>query len=371
MDRKIAERRAAGADVISLGIGDPDQPTPRHIVDAATEAIADASTHRYPSYSGMPAFRDSIAGWYLQRYGVELDPGANILPLIGSKEGIANLAKAFVDPGDCVFVPDPAYPVYEIGTHLAGGLAYPMPCVADNEFLPLLDAIPIDVAERAKIMWLNYPSNPTSAVAPLEFFVSAVDFARAHDLLIAHDAAYSEISFDGYVSPSILQVPGADDVAVEFNSLSKTYNMTGWRVGWMVGCAQAVEALGRVKTNIDSGIFNAVQHAGMAALNGPQDCVVELRKLYESRRDRVCEVFENYGFDFARPKGGVFVWLPVPEGYSSESFTERLLMDADVVVSPGSAYGPSGEGYIRISLTTPDDRLDEAVARIGKSLASA
>ena len=368
VDRKIAERRSAGVDVISLGIGDPDQPTPPHIIEALQEAVNNPDTHKYPSYAGMPEFRDAVARWYEKRFHVEIDPDEEALALIGSKEGIANMARAYVDPGDLVAVPDPAYPVYEIGTHLSGGDTYAMPCTAENQFLPDLSRIPGDKLPRTKIMWLNYPSNPTSAVATLDFFREAVYFAQEHDLLIAHDAAYSEISFDGYESPSIMQVDGAKDVAVEFHSLSKTYNMTGWRIGWAVGNGDAVGALGRVKTNIDSGIFNAVQMAGIAALDGPQDAVVEMRDLYQSRRDRICKVFEEAGFVFQRPKGGVFVWLPVPEGETSASFTERLLNEAGVVVSPGMAYGPSGEGYVRLSLTTPDDRLDEAVERIGKAL---
>lgn len=368
VDRKIAERRASGIDVISLGIGDPDQPTPPHIVAALQEAVEDTSTHQYPSYSGLPEFRAAIARWYKRRFDVDLDPDTEVLPLIGSKEGIANIARAYVDPGDLVAVPDPAYPVYEIGTHLCGGSAYEMPCLAENDFFPVLSDIGAKRLSRTQLMWLNYPSNPTSAVATLDFFEHAVAFCREHGILLAHDAAYSEISFDGYESPSILQVEGAKDVAVEFHSLSKTYNMTGWRVGWMAGNAGAVDALGRVKTNIDSGIFNAVQVAGIAALDGPQECVTEMRDLYQSRRDRICKVFEDHGFDFHRPKGGVFVWLPVPDGHTSTSFTEHILDKAAVVVSPGAAYGPSGEGYIRLSLTTPDDRLDEAVDRIGEAL---
>ncbi len=370
IDRKIAERKAAGADVISLGIGDPDRPTPAHVVEALKKAVQDVSTHQYPSYVGMPEFRRSVAAWYERRFSVTLDPDTQVLPLIGSKEGIANLSTAFVDPGDLVAVPDPAYPVYEIGAHLHNGTAYEMPLLAAHDFLPdFLQILPKQLT-RTKILWLNYPSNPTAAVATAEFFAEAVAFAKKHDLLVVNDAAYSEIAFDGYQHPSILQAPGALDTAVEFHSLSKTYNMTGWRIGWMAGCAEAVEALGRVKTNIDSGIFNAVQMAGIAALEGPQDCVAEMVQLYQSRRDRVCSVFEENGWKFTRPKASVFVWLPVPEGRTSLSTADLLLQKADVVVTPGSGYGPAGEGYIRLSLTVPDDRLDIAVSRMGKALAN-
>ena len=370
IDRKVAERRAAGVDVISLGVGDPDKPTPAHIVAAMQEAVADPATHRYPSYFGLPEFRGAVSAWYGRRFGVTLDPDTEVQPLIGSKEGIANISVAFVDPGDVALVPSPGYPVYGIGTLLAGGSVHELPCTAANGFRPDFD-VPADALSRAKILWLNYPSNPTSAVADLEFFARAVDFARDHDLLVAHDAAYTEIGYDGYVSPSILEVPGAKDVAVEFHSLSKTYNMTGWRIGWACGSPVAVEALGRVKTNVDSGIFNAVQRAGIAALDGPQDCVAESVALYQSRCDRICRVFEESGWDFERPKGGVFVWLRVPDGHTSASFTEFLLDRAGVVVAPGSGYGATGEGYIRLSLTVPDDRLDEAVERVGKALRDA
>jgi LL-diaminopimelate aminotransferase len=366
LDRKIGEKRAAGIDLISLGIGDPESPTPRHIVEVLQEAAEDPTTHQYPSYYGMPALREAIAGWIRDRFGVELNPDTEIQPLIGSKEGIAHLPVAMVDPGDEVLVPDPGYPVFGIGTLLAGGVPVPMPLTAERRFLPDLSAAPVSMA--TKILWLNYPSNPTAAVAEPSFFEEAVAFASEHDLLIAHDAAYSELTYDGFTAPSILQVPGGKDVAVEFGSLSKTYNMTGWRVGWVAGNRDVVRALATVKTNIDSGIFNAVQRAAIAALTGPQDTVDEMRAVYQKRRDLVVGTLNSLGWDLEPPRGSIYVWLPTREGMSSAEFCELLLERAQVVLSPGSGYGAGGEGYARISLTVPDDRLAEAMARIGRAL---
>ena len=362
LDRKIARKREEGVDVISLGVGDPDLPTPPHVVRALQEAAADPSTHQYPSYYGLPELRRSIAGWYERRFGVTLDPDREVLPLIGSKEGIAHLAVAFVDPGDEVLVPDPGYPVYAVGTLLAGGTCTPMPLLASNAYLP--DFSGIAPSSRAALMWLGYPNNPTAAVAGPEQLEEAVAFARRHGLLLAHDAAYSEITFDGFVAPSVLQVPGAREVAVEFGSLSKTYNMTGWRVGFVVGNEVAIEALGRVKTNLDSGIFNAVQRAAIAALDGPQDHVEAMRAVYQKRRDAVVSAFQDVGMPLEPPLGSVYVWIPTPEGRSSEAFATELLDEAGVVVAPGPGYGEQGEGYVRISLTVSDDRLHEAMARI-------
>lgn len=362
LDRRVAAKRAEGADVISLGVGDPDLPTPPHVVEAAQRAAADASTHRYPSYYGMPELRRAIADWYRTRFGVELDPDTEVLPLIGSKEGIAHLALAFIDPGDQALVSDPGYPVYAIGTSLAGGEPVSMPLSAAGRFLPELDDVP--VTERTKLMWLGYPSNPTAAVADRSFFERAVAFAGAHDLLLCHDAAYAEITFDGYVAPSVLEVAGARDVAVEFGSLSKTYNMTGWRIGYVVGNARAIDALGTVKTNVDSGIWNAVQMAGITALTGPQDHVEQMRAVYQKRRDIVVSAFGAIGIDLEPPLGSVYVWVPTPAGRSSVDFAQELLDRAAVVVAPGTGYGPHGEGYIRISLTVADARLEEAMGRI-------
>lgn len=367
LDRKLGEKRAAGIDVISLGIGDPDSPTPRHIVDALQRAAEDPTTHRYPSYYGMPALREAIAGWIRDRFGVDLDPDTEVQPLIGSKEGVAHLPVAVVDPGDEVLVPDPGYPAFAIGTLLAGGSPVSMPLTADRQFLPDLPSVPVSRATR--LLWLNYPSNPTAAVAEPEFYEEAVAFAREHDLLLAHDAAYSELTYDGFTAPSVLQVPGAKDVAVEFGSLSKTYNMTGWRVGWIVGNADVVRALATVKTNIDSGIFNAVQQAAIAALTGPQEVVEQLRAVYQKRRDLVVGTLNSLGWDLEPPRGSIYVWLPTRDRMSSAEFCELLLDRARVAVSPGSGYGAAGEGYARISLSVPDDRLAEALDRIREALA--
>jgi LL-diaminopimelate aminotransferase len=366
LDRKIEERRARGVDVISLGVGDPDLPTPPHVVEALQEAAEDPATHRYPSYFGLPDLRRAIADWYRERFDVELDPDTEVQPLIGSKEGIAHLPWAFVDPGDEVLVPDPGYPVYEVGTILAGGTPVPLPLDAARGFLPDLGAA--RVRGRTKLLWLAYPSNPTAAVAELPTFEGAVTFAREHDLLLAHDAAYSELTFDGYVSPSVLQVPGAKDAAVEFGSASKTYNMTGWRVGWAVGNPEAIKALATVKTNIDSGVFDAVQRAAIAALRGPRQPLDEARAVYAKRRDVVVATLNDLGWDLEPPKGSFYVWVPTREGTSSAGFAALLLDRAGVVVAPGVGYGANGEGYVRISTTLPDDRLAEAMDRIRGAL---
>ena len=367
IDRKISAKRAAGVDVISFGVGDPDSPTPPHIVAAMQEAAADAATHQYPSYFGMADFRRAIAAWYGRRFGVTLDPDTEVLPLIGSKEGIAHLPVAYIDPGDTALIPDPGYPVYQVATHLAGGTPVPFTLDAAHGFLP--DWKTVQVPARTKVVWLNYPCNPTAAVATLDDFRTAVEFARAHDLLLAHDNAYSEITYDGFVAPSVLQVDGAKDVAIEFHSLSKTYNMTGWRCGFVVGSAEAIEALGRVKTNIDSGIFNAIQRAGIVALDGPQDFLDDIRELYRRRRDLVVKTFNEMGWSLEPPRGSIYVWLPVAQGHDSASFATLLLEEAGVVVPPGRGYGEAGEGYIRISLTVPDDRLEEGLERIRSTLA--
>jgi LL-diaminopimelate aminotransferase len=366
LDRKIEAKRSEGADVISLGVGDPDQPTPRHVVEALQEAAEDPSTHQYPSYWGLPALRKAIAGWYGSRFGVDLDADAEVLPLVGSKEGIAHLAWAFVDPGDEVLVPDPGYPVYAASTLLAGGTPVSLPVPPERGFLP--DLSEATVTGNTRVLWLNYPSNPTAAVADDRVFEDAVAFARQHGLLLAHDAAYSEMTYDGYVAPSVLQVDGARDVALEFGSLSKTYNMTGWRVGWAVGNAEAIRALSTLKTNIDSGVFNAIQRAAVAALTGAVEPVEEMRAIYAKRRDVVVETLNSLGWDLEPPRGSLYVWFPTGER-SSAGFCELLLERAAVVVSPGPGYGAGGEGYARISLTVPDDRLAEAMDRIRDALA--
>ena len=366
LDRKLDAKRAEGVDVISLGVGDPDLPTPQHIVEAMREAVRDPSTHQYPSYYGSLEFRAAVADWYRRRFHVELDPGSEVMALIGSKEGLGHLSLAFVDPGDDALVPDPGYPVYGISTLLAGGTPVSLPMSAESGFLPVLD--PGLVNERTKLLWLNFPSNPTAAVADLDTFERAVGFAKEHGLLLAHDAAYSEITYDGYVAPSILQVPGAQEVAIEFSSLSKFYNMTGWRLGFCVGNPEAIRALSIVKTNLDSGQFTAIQRAGIAALTGPQDHLEELRAAYQRRRDLVVGALNSAGWDLKTPLGSIYVWVPVPEGETSTGFADFLLDRVGVFVAPGNGYGANGEGYIRISLTVPDDKLAEAMDRVVRAV---
>jgi LL-diaminopimelate aminotransferase len=364
LDRKVAAARARGADIISFGVGDPDLPTPPHIVKALEEGARDPATHRYPAYTGMPEFRESIARYYKRRFDVELDPDEEIQPLVGSKEGIFHLPVAFVDPGDVALIPDPGYPVYETGTILAGGEAVLLPLEPERDFMPDLSSIPRDVLQRARVLWLNYPSNPTAACVEKSFFDEAVLFCAEHDLLLAHDAAYTEITYDDFVAPSALQADAARDRVVEFGSLSKTYNMTGWRIGWVAGAPVAIEAIKRLKTNIDSGIFDAVQRAGIAALEGPQDVVAQNIATYRRRRDLLCDGLKSIGIVVEPPRGSIYVWAPVPEGYSSESFATHLLDTHDIVVAPGNGYGPTGEGFIRFSLTIPDERLEEGVERL-------
>lgn len=368
IDRKIAAKRAEGVDVISLGIGDPVEPTPENIVNAMCDAVRDPANHRYPSYYGMPEFRQSIARWYKKRFDVDLDPDTEILPLIGSKEGLAHIFTALVDPGDAALIPDPGYPVYQTGAMLAGGEARYMPLTAANGFNPDFDAITEAELDGAKFALFNYPCNPTAAIAKPDTFQRAVDLGLERGIVIANDFAYSEITFDGYSAPSILQTPGAKDTAIEFHSLSKTYNMTGWRIGWVAGNAKVIGALGRVKTNVDSGIFNAIQIAGIEALDGPQESVAEMVKIYQRRRDIVVDTLNGLGLSVERPKATVFVWVPVPDGHTSESFATLILDKAGVVVPPGNSYGPNGEGFIRISLTVKNDRLEEALDRIKQYL---
>ena len=367
LDRKLAAKRAQGVDVISLGVGDPDLPTPEHVVEAMREAVRDPSTHRYPSYFGSLEFRTSVAAWYSRRFDVELDPETEVMALIGSKEGIGHIAFAYLDPGDEALVPDPGYPVYGVSTQLAGAAPIPLPMLAERGYLPDLNAA--RVSERTKVLWLNYPTNPTAAVADPETFETAVGFAREQDLLLLHDAAYSEITFDGYVAPSALQAPGAKDVALEFGSTSKLFNMTGWRIGWAAGSAEAIRALAVVKTNLDSGQFTAVQRAAIAALEGPPEHLDHLRETYRRRRDRVVGALNGLGWSLEPPRGSCYVWCPVPAGETSTGFADRLLDQAGIFVAPGNGYGERGEGYVRFSLTVPDDRLDEAMERLTRTLA--
>jgi len=366
LDARLEAKRQEGVDVISLGVGDPDLPTAPHVLEALREAVGDASTHRYPSYFGSLEFRSAVADWYRTRYGVELDPATEVMALIGSKEGIAHLIEAFVDPGDEVLVPDPGYPVYAGGTRLAGGTVVDLALLPDAGYQPDLEDA--RVTGRTKMLWLNYPSNPTAAVAEIGDFDRAVAFARDHDLLLAHDAAYAEITFDGYVAPSILQVPGARDVAVELGSLSKHHSMTGWRIGYVVGSAEAIRALSIVKTNLDSGQFTAIQRAAIAALAGPQEHLDDVRQTYRRRRDLVVDTLNGLGWTLKPPLGSIYVWVPTRPGETSASFADLLLDEAGVFVAPGSGYGERGEGYVRFSLTVPDDRLAEAMRRIRVAL---
>ncbi|RLC31222.1 MAG: LL-diaminopimelate aminotransferase [Deltaproteobacteria bacterium] len=366
IDRKKAEVKARGVDVIDLGVGDPDIPTPPHIIQALKTAVDNPAHHRYPSYSGMTAFREAVAQWYEERFGVELDPNTEFVSLIGSKEGIAHFPLAFVNPGDMVLVPTPAYPVYHIATIFAGGESFFMPLLSKNRFLPDLTAIPDDVADRAKILFINYPNNPTSAVADPSFFREIVTFAEKHGIIVCHDAAYTEIAFDGYRPPSFLEVDGAREVGLEFHSLSKTYNMTGWRIGFAVGNSRAIGALGAIKSNIDSGVFEAVQKAGMAALRGDQSCVREMTEVYRQRRDLMVDGLVRTGFEVESPRATFYLWVRVPPGYTSTRLATRLLEEAGLVVTPGNGFGDPGEGYFRIALTQTRKRLAEAIDRLKK-----
>jgi LL-diaminopimelate aminotransferase len=368
LERKVRERKEAGVDVISLGIGDPDTPTPVPVIDALAAAAADPSTHRYPSNRGRPELREAFARFYARRFGVALDAETEIMPAIGAKECVFNLNLAFLDPDSIALAADPGYPVYTGGPLLAGAEAVLMPLVPELGFAPDLDAIGGEVARRARLLYINYPNNPTGAVVPDGLFERAVEFGREHDVLIVHDASYTETTFDGYVAPSFLETPGAKEVGVEVFSLSKGWNMTGWRTAAIVGNAEAVNAYWHLKTNIDSGMFEAVQLAAAAALDaGPPE---EMRAIYQRRRDLVCDALREIGVDVTPPKGTIYVWAPVPGGHTSASYCELVLEESGVVVSPGGAYGPNGEGFFRISLTVPDARLAEAVERLRDSLAA-
>jgi LL-diaminopimelate aminotransferase len=364
LERKIEEKKAAGIDVISLGIGDPDRPTPEPIVQEMISAVRDPGTHQYPSNRGRAAFREAITGFYERRFGVPLDPDSQVLPALGGKECIYNINFAFLDPGDVALASDPGYPVYTGGPLLANAEPVLMPLVPERGFAPDLDAIPRDRLERARLMFINYPNNPTGAVAPDGLFERAVAFAREHDLLVVHDNAYSEVTYDGYQAPSFLATEGAMDVGVEVFSLSKTYNMTGWRCAALVGNAEAVNHYWRLKTNVDSGMFEAVQLAAVAALSTSRDIVEEACATYQRRRDLVIAALREIGIEIDPPKGTIYIWAPVPAGHTSASFAEEVLERTAVVVSPGSSYGPAGEGFFRISLTVPDNRLLEAVQRM-------
>jgi LL-diaminopimelate aminotransferase len=364
LERRVEEKQEEGIDVISLGIGDPDTPTFRYVVEAMREAVGDPSTHKYPSNRGRPEFRRAFADFYLQRFGVEIDPVTEVIPAIGAKECIYNICFAFLDPGDVALASDPGYPVYTGGPVLAGAEARLLPLVPSLGFAPDLDLIPEDALEAARLLFINYPNNPTGAVVPDGFFERVVELAREHEILVVHDNAYSETTFDGYVAPSFLATPGAKEVGVEVFSLSKGFNMTGWRCAAILGNREAIRTYWRLKTNVDSGLFEAVQLAGAAALRGPRKHIEEMSAIYQRRRDLVVDALRAIGVEVEVPKGTVYVWAPVPQGQTSSSFAELVLEKAAVVVSPGSIYGPSGEGFFRISLTTPDDLLSEAVERL-------
>ena len=366
IDEKKEEVRARGVDIIDLGVGDPDLPTPPFIVERMRKAVKDPRTHRYPLYSGMNLFREAVARWYQKRFGVELDPESEVLTLIGSKEGLAHLPLGINDPEDLNLVPTPAYPVYQMGTIFAGGYCHFMPLLRENAFLPDLNAVPPLEARDAKAMFFNYPNNPTAAVADKEFFARVADFCREHRIIAVHDAAYTELAFDGLKPPSFLQAPGAKEVGIEFHSLSKTYNMTGWRLGMAVGNQDVLAALGKIKSNIDSGAFNAIQLAGIAALDSDQSCVAENCRILQERRDLLVGGLKKLGYDVDPPRATFYLWLPVPQGLTSMDFAGHLLEHAGIVVIPGVGLGEPGEGYVRLALTVPKERLEEALHRLGK-----
>jgi len=364
ISKKIAEKKAKGEDVVSFAVGDPDIPTPSHIIERLCQAAKDPANHRYPETEGLPKLRQAIAEWYQTRFGVSLDADKEVLPLIGSKEGIAHIALCLIDYRDIALVPDPAYPVYSVSTMLAGGSPYYLPLTEENDFLPNFDTVPAYVLKGAKLLWINYPNNPTSAVADLDFFNKVVEFARQHDLVVCHDGPYSEIAFDGYQPVSFMQADGAKEVGVEFHSLSKTYNMTGWRIGMVVGNATVIDALKKIKSNLDSGIPQAIQYAAIEALTASQDCIPEHNLIYQKRRDLIIEVLNNIGLEAKPPKACLYIWAKVPQGYNSVDFATDLLEKVGVVVTPGIGYGKHGEGYIRVSLTVPDAAVVKGLSRL-------
>ena len=367
VDRKKRELKAQGKDVIDLGVGDPDIPTPPFIIDALARGVADPENHRYALDAGMPSFRKTIASWFQARFGVKLDQDKEILPLIGSKEGIAHLPLALLNPGDVSLIPDPGYPVYHSASMFAGATTVRMPLLEANGFLPDLSQIDKQTLKKAKLLYINYPNNPTSAVAGRECFEELVSYAKQYEFVIAQDAAYSEIGFDGYKAPSILEVDGAKEVAIEFHSLSKTFNMTGWRVGFAAGNPDVVRALAKIKANVDSGIFQAIQVAGEEALKNGGEWFQKNLKIYEARRNRLVQKFADLGWQFKAPQATFYCWIPVPPGYTSAELALKFLEEMNIVVTPGNGFGMHGEGYFRISLTVPEARLDAALERIGKS----
>lgn len=364
IDKKKDEARKRGIDLIDFGVGDPDIPTPRNVIERMKEAVEDPKNHRYPSYEGMLEYRQAVARWYEQRFGVHLDPQSEVVALIGSKEGIAHMPWAYIEDGDVALIPSPGYPVYKITTVLAGGNPYIMPLREENRFLPSFDAVSASVLDKAKIMFINYPNNPTGAHADDEFYEKTLSIATNHDILICHDAAYSEIAYDGYQPRSILEFDKEKKYSVEFHSLSKTYCMTGWRIGFAVGNRDAIANLGKLKTNIDSGVFQAIQYAAIEALTGDQTFVETIRKIFQKRRDLVVEGLASVGIKVPTPRATFYIWAKVPQGYSSADFCEKLIEEQGIVVTPGSGFGDEGEGYFRISITIGEDRIGEAVKRL-------
>jgi len=364
INRKIAEKKARGEEVISFAIGDPDIPTPQHVINRLCVAARDPANHRYPESDSLPELRRAVAKWYERRFGISFDPDKEVLPLIGSKEGIGHISFCFIGNGDIALVPDPGYPVYSVSAMLADGEPYYLPLREENNWLPDLDSIPENVLERARLLWINYPNNPTAAVADIEFFNRAVGFAKQHDLVVCHDGPYTEVAYDGYQPVSFMQAEGARDIGVEFHSLSKSYNMTGWRIGMAVGNATMINALMRLKSNLDSGIPQAIQYAAIEALTGPQDCIQQHNAIYERRRDLIIEVLNEIGLKAEPPKASLYIWAKVPEGYNSMDFTADLLDQVGVAVTPGIGYGKNGEGYVRLSLTIPDAALVKGLSRL-------
>lgn len=367
IEEKKEELTKKGVDIIDFGIGDPDLLTPSHIFKKMHEVLETKESANYPTSKGELSFRKAAANWYKKRFNVNLDPKSEVCTLIGSKEGLGHIFLAFVDPGDITLVPDPAYPVYKIGTMLAGGEPYFLPLIAENKFIPDLDNIPKNILKKAKLLFINYPNNPTGAVAGKDFFEKCVKFAKKNNLLLVSDLAYSEMAYDGFRPGSVLEIPGAKEVVIEFHSLSKTYNMTGWRIGMAVGNADAVGALATIKSNIDSGAFKAVQFAGIEALAGPQECVQETNKIFEERRNVLYDGLASLGWKFDKPKATFYMWVPTPKGETSASFTEKLLEKCGILVVPGNGYGPSGEGYVRFAITIPKERISEAIDRLKKN----
>lgn len=364
LDKQKEKVKKQGVDIIDLGVGDPDMPTPPHIIEALHKASLDSTNHKYPSYTGMDAFNKAVTKWYKRRFNVELDPKSEVITLIGSKEGIAHIPLAFINSGDIALATSPGYPVYDVGIKFAGGITYFMDLLKENNFLPILNDVPEEIAQKAKMMFINYPNNPTSALATPEFFQDVVSFAQTHNIIVCHDAAYTEMAFDGCKPASFLETNSAKSVGIEFHSLSKTYNMTGWRIGFAVGNSEIIQALGKIKSNIDSGAFQAVQIAGITALEGDQTCVQKMNKEYAKRRDILANGLAELGLVVEKPLATFYLWIQIPKGYTSAEFSAHLLLKAGIVSTPGNGFGEAGEGYIRMALTVNQERLHEAIERM-------